>query len=147
MPDTPTQDIRTNAAVLDTLRTRIADTAHGFETMVEKADAAFRPVAEHFLHLHRAHLETLTRMMAGAGQETDDATSVMSWVNDVVISARAAVTGIDRSALSQIRGGEEHVLDAFDDAVAVMRSPEVVGTLTRMRDELRALVHDTCDAH
>ena len=139
-PGTPFPDGMADA--LANLHTRTVDALAGYETMVAKAEPTFRPVAETFRDIHARHAAATARMLAREGREADADGSFMSAVNRAVVSLRALVDDIDADVLSAIRNGEQHVLDAFDDAIAAGRA-EYDDELVAMRDELQAAIDRT----
>ncbi len=122
---------------------RTNDALAGFETMVEKAEPAFRPVAERFRALHARHAAALTRLLTEAGRTPDTDGTLMGTVNQAVVATRAFFDRIDSDVLTQVLRGEESVTDAYRAALdAPLSSPEhdvVTGLLT----ELQTLVAET----
>ncbi|MFN4173337.1 MAG: DUF2383 domain-containing protein [Pseudorhodobacter sp.] len=126
------------------LQRRTADALAGYVTMVDKAEPAFRPVAERFRALHDRHNAALIRLLIDHGQEPDADGSFMGTVNKAVIGLRALFDDIDADVMDSIRRGENHVLEAFDEAIGAAGMPPAdVTTLRDMRDELTVLLQDT----
>lgn len=112
-------------AALETALTRTTDARAGFETMVDRAEPSFRPVAERFRALHARHAERLARMLTDAGRAPDTDGSLMGTVNRAVVATRAMFDEIDADVVPQIVSGESHVLDAYRDALdAPLPAPE-----------------------
>ncbi|MCE6952316.1 PA2169 family four-helix-bundle protein [Cereibacter sphaeroides] len=128
---------------LETLHLRSIDVLAGFETMVGRAEPEFRPVAERFRDLHREQAEELAAMIARFGREPEEDGSLMSTVNRAVVSLRSMINGIDGSILDQIQDGEQHVIDAFDDALGAGQPIDVTARLRSMRRELSLLLFET----
>ncbi|WP_096787036.1 PA2169 family four-helix-bundle protein [Rhodobacter sp. CZR27] len=128
---------------LETLHLRSIDVLAGFETMVGRAEPEFRPVAERFRDLHREQAEELAAMIARFGREPEVDGSLMSTVNRAVVSLRSMINGIDGSILDQIQDGEQHVIDAFDDALGAGQPIDVTARLRSMRRELSLLLFET----
>ncbi|MCE6960989.1 PA2169 family four-helix-bundle protein [Cereibacter sphaeroides] len=128
---------------LETLHLRSIDVLAGFETMVGRAELEFRPVAERFRDLHREQAEELAAMIARFGREPEVDGSLMSTVNRAVVSLRSMINGIDGSILDQIQDGEQHVIDAFDDALGAGQPIDVTARLRSMRRELSLLLFET----
>jgi hypothetical protein len=127
-----------------TLQRRTADALAGYVTMVDKAEASFRPVAERFRALHDRHNAALVAMLIRHGAEADADGSFMGSVNKAVVSLRALFDEIDEDVMDSIRDGENYVLNAFDDAIAAIGMPPAdVADLRAMRDELTLLLQDT----
>ncbi|MGP3698005.1 ferritin-like domain-containing protein [Rhodobacter sp. NSM] len=124
---------------LATLHDRSRDVLAGFDKMVEKAQPEFRPTAESFRQLHQRQASRLSDMLAKAGRRPDDEGTFMSTVNRTVVTLRSMFDSIDEDVMKQIQDGEQHVLDAFDDALQQSRG-EVHDELARMRQELTDLL-------
>lgn len=132
------------ADALLSLQTRTADALAGYVKMVEKAEPAFRPVAERFRAIHDRHNAALSAMLIRHGAEPDADGSFMGTVNKAVVSMRALFDEIDADVMDSIRDGENHVLNAFDEAITAQGMPPVdVTDLRDMRDELTVLLQDT----
>ncbi|MCE6949717.1 PA2169 family four-helix-bundle protein [Cereibacter sphaeroides] len=125
---------------LAALHDRTIDVLAGFETMVDKAEPDFRPLAERFRGLHQRHAGQIAALLAAAGREADADGTFMSTVNRAVVSMRSLVDDIDEDILKQVESGEQHVVDAFDEALAQPQSPEAKGRLAEMRQELVSLL-------
>jgi uncharacterized protein (TIGR02284 family) len=124
-----------------TLHTRSVDTLAGFAKMVEKAEPDFRPIAEDFRALHARHADGLARILAAHGRTPDRDGSFMASVNKAVITMRAVFDDIDADLMTAIRNGEDHVLTAFDDALAQPLSAAESANISEMRDDLRDLLN------
>lgn len=132
------------ADALLTLQTRTADALAGYVTMVDKAEPDFRPVAERFRAIHDRHNTALTAMLIRHGVEPDADGSFMGTVNKAVVSLRALFDEIDEDVMDSIRDGENHVLEAFEEAITASGMPPAdVTQLRDMRDELTVLLQDT----
>ncbi|MDR7125046.1 DUF2383 domain-containing protein [Pseudotabrizicola sp. 4114] len=132
------------ADALLALQRRTADALAGYVTMVDKAEPAFRPVAERYRAIHDRHNAALTAMLIRQGVEPDADGSFMGTVNKAVVSLRALFDDIDSDVMDSIRNGENYVLEAFDDAIGSAGMPPADVTLLRdMRDELVVLLQDT----
>ncbi|MCX7646285.1 MAG: PA2169 family four-helix-bundle protein [Rhodobacteraceae bacterium] len=128
------------AEALATLHTRTLDALAGYETMVGKAEPEFRPVAEAFRDLHARHAGRLAALVRAHGGAPEEDGSFMSAVNRAVVSIRALLDGIDDDVMDQIRGGERHVLEAFDEAIAADPHAAHAAELATMRRELAELL-------
>lgn len=126
------------------LQRRTVDALAGYVKMVEKAEPEFRPVAERFRALHDRHNAGLTAMLIRHGAEPDADGTFMGTVNKAVVSLRALFDEIDEDVMDSIRDGENHVLEAFDEAISAEGMPPAdVTDLRNMRDELVMLLQDT----
>ncbi len=132
--------VHATSDTLETLYTRVVDARAGFETMVEKAEPEFRPTAIAFLDLHTAHAREIAALVTRHGGTPDADGSLMSTVNRAVVSVRAMFDEIDDDVMSQIRDGEGHVLDAFDEAIRAEPHPDHARRLSEMRAELSDLL-------
>ena len=126
---------------LGKLHTRILDIAAGFDTMLDKAEPRFLPVVRRFADLHRDQAAAVAALL---GPEHTDlgGESLMATVNRTVVSLRSFFDEIDADTLSQIHSGEEHVLDAYDEAIRVAADPRRV-ELQRLKGDLARLIADT----
>ncbi|WP_232622674.1 DUF2383 domain-containing protein [Pseudorhodobacter sp. MZDSW-24AT] len=132
------------ADALLALQRRTVDALTGYVKMVEKAEPEFRPVAERFRALHDRHNAALTAMLIRHGVEPDADGTFMGTVNKAVVSLRALFDEIDEDVMDSIRDGENHVLEAFDEAIGASGMPPAdVTELRDMRDELTVLLQDT----
>lgn len=132
------------ADALLALQRRTADVLAGYVTMVDKAEPEFRPVVERFRALHDRHNAALTAILIRHGVEPDADGSFMGTVNKAVVSVRAMFDEIDADVMDSIRDGENHVLEAFDEAITATGMPPAdVTDLRDMRDELTVLLQDT----
>jgi hypothetical protein len=137
---TPTDDA---IAALETAHTRSVDARHGFDTMVERAEPGFRPVAQEFRDLHARHAEGLAALLVRHGRTPDADGSFMSTVHSTVVSLRALVDEIDDDVMDAVRSGERRVVDAFEAAEAAGLPEAARGRVAAMRTELEALLHRT----
>ena len=128
---------------LETLHNRSVDVLAGFETMVEKAEPEFRPIAERFRSLHQRQIGEIAGMLTAGGRQPDADGTFMSTINRAVVSVRAFVDDIDSDILGQVQSGEQHVLDAYADALAQPQTPATAARLTEMRQELAVLLAET----
>ena len=141
MPDMKERDGALDAMIA--LHTRSLDTEQGFAKMVEKAEPAFRPIAQRFGDLHARHVTRLGAMVRELGGEPDADGSFMGTVNRAVVTLRSVFDQIDDDVMVQVRNGEDFVLTSFDGAIAERQSPEHHRALVEMRAELAALLDET----
>ncbi len=123
---------------------RTVDVLKGYVKMVEKAEPEFLPVAQRFHDLHARHASALVAKLSAMGIAADDGT-LMGTINETVVGVRAFFDEIDADLMSSIRNGENHVLEAFDDALDAELSPDDAADISAMRDELVGLLEDTRD--
>ncbi|HMO07001.1 MAG TPA: PA2169 family four-helix-bundle protein [Paracoccaceae bacterium] len=122
---------------------RTLDALAGFETMVEKAEPHFRPVAERFAGLHRRHGGELGLMLAELGGTPDGDGTLMGTVNKAVVSLRAFFGEIDEDAMDSIRSGEQHVCTAYQEALASDLPAPIQMRIAALLAELNDLLAET----
>lgn len=125
------------------LHTRTTDTLSGFQVMVDKAEPEFRPVAEQFQSVHDRHARQLTETLIRHGRQPDLDGSFMSGVNRVVVNLRAFFDEIDDDVMDQVRNGERHVIDAFDEALKEDLPDAERQEVAAMKAELTGLIDET----
>ncbi|RHZ95564.1 DUF2383 domain-containing protein [Cereibacter sphaeroides] len=135
-PDTAAAD------ALEALHDRTLDVLAGFDTMVEKAEPEFLPLARRFQELHRRQSSEIAALLSVAGRSPGDDGTFMSTVNRAVVSLRAIFDKIDEDVIQQIESGEQNVIDAFDEAIAQPQPPEVATKLSELRQELVRLLEE-----
>ncbi len=129
-------------ALID-LHTISVDTRRGYDKMADRAEASFRPTVERFVALHTRHAARLDRMVREMGAVPDAGGSFMGTVNRTVVAVRAFFDDIDADTMTQIRSGEDHVLAAFDRAIAASLPQGHRAALDDMRAELSSLLAAT----
>jgi uncharacterized protein (TIGR02284 family) len=136
----PTGADRSDWDLVADARTRTLDALAGFDKMAEHAEPEFAPTVAMFRDLHQRHGDALTRVLADAGFPPEDDGSMMGTVNRIVVATRALFDEIDADVLAQVRSGEEHVLAAYDEALAARLPPAVHDELAAMRAELKQVL-------
>ena len=111
------------------LLNRVVDAKAGFEVMVDKAEPEFRPVPLKFRETHHQHAQRISAIITAMGGDADDSGSLFATVNRTVVSLRSLVDEIDADVMHRVREGEDHVIEAFDDAINALNG-------SRHRDEL-----------
>ncbi|TAG31418.1 MAG: DUF2383 domain-containing protein [Rhodobacterales bacterium] len=124
---------------LITLHDQTRNALRGFAVMVEKAEPSFQGTARKFHALHQHQAEALLHMLQAQGLEVDRDGTLMGTVNEVVVSLRAIFDEIDADTLQQIRKGEDHILTAFDAAIAE-QGGATADKLRAMRADLTQLL-------
>lgn len=125
------------------LHTLSVDTRRGFDKMVEKADADFRPIADRFSALHDRHVARLDMMVREMGGLPDADGSFMGAINSAVVTLRAVFDSIDSGVMAQVRSGEENVIAAFDRTIAASLPQGHTEALIQMKGELTAILDET----
>lgn len=144
-----------HAEALIALHDRTVDSVKGHAKMVEKAEPAFRDIAERFRSLHARHADELARLLADLDVLSEGDGTIMGTVNQAVVTFRAFFDDIDEDVMDQVRSGEGWVLKAFDAAIEEQQSAERLGAdqvgirpvakLREMRAELTTLLDETRD--
>jgi hypothetical protein len=127
-------------AALAELHTRQRDTIDGFDTILEKAEPEFRPIAAEFRALHIRQAATVATMLEADGHDPSQDGSVFGTVNKAVVTLRSWFDDISVNIMEQVVNGEKHVLDAYDDALTYATDPERRRLLGEHRAELVALL-------
>lgn len=125
------------------LHTKNIDAVAGFETMIDKAEPEFQPIAQQYHALHRSHAAKLRLMLEKLGTTPDDEGSFMSMVNRTVVSVRAFFDEIDDDVMSHVRSGEKSILDAYDEALEEPLPLETAAEIRGLKAELTDLLSRT----
>jgi uncharacterized protein (TIGR02284 family) len=129
---------------VETVLTRSIDAHAGYKVMVEKSEKSFLYTATRFRDIHADHIARLRGALGAAGRNVDDEGSFMSTVNRGVINLRALFDEIDDDVMDQVRNGEDHILDAFDDAIEdAPHGHDLTNRLIAMKTEIKALLAET----
>ncbi len=134
-----TADQKVQPTALIALHDQTRNAIRGFAVMVEKAEPSFQGTVHQFLSLHKRQAETLLQLLQLQGQNVDRDGTLMGAVNEVVVSVRAFFDEIDADTLQQIRNGEDHILKAFDAAIAE-QGGATADQLRALRAELTQLL-------
>lgn len=119
---------------------RVADVIAGFEKLAEKAEPTFRPVAEAFLLMHKAHHRELASYLARSGLEGSENGTVFGTINRAVIEARSWFETVDEAVMDRVKEGERHVLDAYAEARDVRQTVEANAMLTKHMSDIDSLL-------
>lgn len=124
---------------LASLYTAIIDARNGYAEAVKDAERPdMRTLFETMIVLHAAAVQELRPAIEARDGTVDDRGSIMSTVNETVVSIRSAVTGLNEPALSAFASGEERILHAYDKAIQeAAGDPALSQRLARQRDALR----------
>ena len=145
---TDTADGRTQAAeALAELHTRLLDTIKGFETVLEKAEPEFRPIATDFRALHGRQSATVARMLSAMGHNPAKDGSMFGAVNSAVVTIRSWFDDISTNIIDALVQGEKHVLDAYDSAIEHVTDPAQARTLREHRAALVSLLDRHAGPH
>ena len=119
------------------------DAASGYATMVEKAEPGFRTTAARFHALHTQQAGELARLLSDIGGTVNIDGTLMGTVNKAVVTVRSWFDDIDADVMDQVRRGEDHILSAFDAALASHLPDGHRAALGDMRDAVTGLLADT----
>ncbi|QYK41449.1 MAG: DUF2383 domain-containing protein [Paracoccaceae bacterium] len=122
---------------------RTVDAAAGFDKMAEKAEPHFRPVAERFLGLHQRHALILAGILRKGGIEPDEDGTLMGTINRAVVATRAFLDEIDEDVMAQVRRGEAHVVEAYENALHAGLPDPDRQVIADLHEELTALLAET----
>lgn len=132
---------------LEELNTRLADTIQGLDTVLEKAEPDFRPIAAAFRQLHIRQSATVAGMLQTLGhdapQDAGNAGSIFGTVNSAVVTVRSWFDEISSNIMDALVEGEKHVLEAYVEAIAASTDPE---QRRQLSDDRQALI-DLLDRH
>jgi uncharacterized protein (TIGR02284 family) len=101
---------------LQSLHTTLVDLLNGYEEAVANA-TTMTPVYQDMLSFHASQRAELASVLESVGAPVDQSGSMMSTVQKTVVGIRAAVTGIDETALPSFIRGEQQILTAYHDAI------------------------------
>lgn len=103
---------------LETLHTAMLDTREGYEVAERDAETPdMKALFGRMIALRTHDHEQIHRALESKGVAPDDSGSFQATVHKVVTGARAAITGLDRDALSPFISGEEKILQTYDAAI------------------------------
>ena len=144
IPAHPQPDrLKTAYETVETAHQRTVDALAGFETMVEKAEPDFLPVAQQFRDLHLHHGEILSGILRNAGHAPETDGTFMGTVNRAVVATRAFFDEIDADVMKQVRRGEESVMAAYRDAYAQPLAPSERQAIAALISGLQTLLSQT----
>jgi uncharacterized protein (TIGR02284 family) len=132
----------TSSDSLKTLHTELIDARKGYEAAREEAEApSMKDFFARMVRVHEGLHTDLHQILVARGEQPGDDGSFMATVHKTIISLRAAVTGLDSSALSGFADGEERILRAYEKAVSEnIGDRGVVSTLERHQARIQALI-------
>lgn len=139
----PTTTATQTPTALITLHDRTRDALRGFSVMSEKAEPSFQATVDRFLALHQHQADTLAGLLHAKGAEVDPDGTLMGSLNEMVVKVRAFFDDIDADTLSQIRSGEDRILQDFDTAIAEETDPAAMASLSAMKADLTQLLAST----
>ena len=122
------------------LHTRLLDTIEGFDSILDKAEPEFRPVAADFRALHIRQSQTVARMLRAMGHDPDQDGSIFGAVNSAAVAARSWYEKISTNIMDALVQGEKHVLEAYNGAIEKAASPDRERVLRADRAALVALL-------
>ena len=145
IPVTPPQDDPEGARrgnLLQALLTRLVDARDGLDAMIARAEPEITPILRKIREDHHESASRVAALIVSEGQEPDLDGSLMSTVNKAVVSIRALFDDVDDDALVRVIDGEQHVIDAYDDAAEAYQVGHVRNALFEMRRRLASLLDE-----
>jgi hypothetical protein len=139
-PAAAPRDAGAETRALVDLHTRLRDTIAGFDTILDKAEPEFRPIAADFRALHIRQAGAVASMLEQDGHDPSQDGSVFGAVNRAVVTLRSWFDDISVNIMEQVVSGEKHVLEGYDTALAEATDPERRRILTEDRTALVALL-------
>jgi hypothetical protein len=128
------------------LKVAMDDALEGYDKMLEKAEATFKPTVAALLEQHNAARRDLDTLLRERGTAVDQDGSFMGAVHKTVVTLRSVVDDPDGDWIPGILDGEERNLGKYDDAIAeTAREPALQAALTKHRDALRRAVESLRD--
>jgi hypothetical protein len=134
------RDGQAETTALVDLHTRLRDTIDGFDTILDKAEPEFRPVAADFRALHIRQAGAVASMLEQDGHDPAQDGSMFGTVNKAVVTVRSWFDDISVNIMDQVVSGEKHVLEAYDTALPRATDPERRRILSEDRADLVALL-------
>lgn len=131
----------TSNDTLQALLTALDDAREGYRTAIDKAeDAQVLALLRTADSLHAAAHADIHRILANRGERPDDDGSFMGMVHKTVITARAAVVGLDEGSLDAFASGEENTLERYDETIRDEVDPALRERLSEHRTALVAQI-------
>lgn len=134
----------TDTAPLQTLQSRIEEAVAGYVEMVERADPVVRPLLARWRLAHEDHLAEVAGLIRRHGESPEGGSPLRELVQETVVKARDAVTGIDAGTLDAVLDGEAAIRDAYVAAIDAAAAEEAailrgqLAVLDALRAETRA---------
>ena len=124
------------------LHTRVLDTIAGFKKVVEKAQPAFRPIADAFLAMHVRHEADLARTLLASNRDPAADGSVFGTVNRAAVEIKSWFEDVTDKIMDQIKSAEIHILEAYADAKGACQDDEVNALITRHEVDIDKLMRE-----
>ena len=100
-------------------------------------DVEVARICKEMISLRHTDHQELHQSLILAGEVPDENGSFMSIVHETVVGVRAALTGISKKTLPAFAGGEQNIVEEYDDALREMSSdPKITEILTRQKENL-----------
>ena len=125
----------TEVDALKDLHTALIDTRRGYEEATKDAETSdLKALFRDMVTLRSRDHEEIHRALTSLGEKPDESGSFLTTVHRAVIGLRAAVTGLDASALDGFVDGEERVIGKYNAALdACTNQPALTEILMRQK--------------
>ena len=106
-------------SALKTLHTRMHDSIDGYEAAKDRTDSAFiKGMIDEMLADRRSDMMKVHGFLASLGENVEHKGSALGSAHQSFLKLKDMVTGSgDEAVLQEIVRGEEHLLEAYDDAL------------------------------
>lgn len=106
-------------SALKTLHTRMHDSIDGYEAAKDRTDSAFiKGMIDEMLADRRTDMMAVDGFLTSMGEEVKHEGSALGTAHQSFLKLKDMVTGSgDEAVLEEIIRGEEHLLEAYDDAL------------------------------
>lgn len=124
---------------LKKLHTAMLDTREGYEVAEREAETPeLKTFFGQMISMRTQDHEAIHHVLSEKGVEVDEGGSYKATIHKVATSARAAMTGLDKKALSPFIRGEEAIVDDYDAAIEEAASDDA--TRDMLTDQQTALL-------
>ncbi len=128
------------------LKVALDDALEGYEKMLEKADASFKPTVSELIAVHLAARQDIDALLRQRGAAVDPDGSFMGAVHKTVVTLRSVVDDPDSDWIPGILDGEKRNLRKYDAAITEATTESALqASLQRHRGTLHQWI-DTLDA-
>ena len=127
---------------LKDLHSAMIATLSGYkEAKVKSEDAALSDLCNSVIQLRSKHHEEIHSILAKRDEKADDEPGIMAKVQEIVIDARSAITGIDKDTLPSFIRGEKSIVAKYDDALEeVIGDSGAVAVLNKQKADIISII-------